>query len=38
VSDTDIKEGLSIEVFLLAREKTDMAAYEYGEGGQPPAG
>jgi uncharacterized protein YbcI len=38
VSDTDIKEGLSIEVFLLAREKTDMAAYEYGESGQPPAG
>ena len=29
VSDTDINEGLSIELFLLAGSKTDMSKYEY---------
>jgi uncharacterized protein YbcI len=37
VSDTDINEGLSIEVFLLTGEKTDMSQYEYGAEGKRPA-
>jgi uncharacterized protein YbcI len=38
VSDTDVNEGLSIEIFLLAGTKTDMSEYEYGPGGERPAG
>jgi uncharacterized protein YbcI len=31
-SDTDLKHDISVEVFVLADERTDMAAFEPAEG------
>jgi hypothetical protein len=35
VSETDLDADVSVEVFLLAEERTDMSGYEGGGSGGP---